>query len=292
MKKRAATLPLLIRYNSNFDAALNKSTNYRITHSRPVVANPTCRPRRPTCPFMRREEFRMTCASSFNISKYLHYPGLNLYADFTLENPEIMGKLRTGAPRAGGRLPMLHKNCAMARYYLEVLMQRMRTHDLDHRIGHAGKCLPLVLRMIFISLLVLIVFSNTFALLLHQAKNITVSALLLLMIIQMMAMPIAYLDYTLNKKFIAEKLCVNKNKPALKCGGHCFFMKQLQKANENENSANADAPAKTISLDYFEETTVFTVFRPGNFICLNFGYIVSQLPANLTQSVFHPPSFS
>ena len=44
MKKRAATLPLLIRYNSNFDAALNKSTNYRITHSRPVVANPTCRP--------------------------------------------------------------------------------------------------------------------------------------------------------------------------------------------------------------------------------------------------------
>jgi hypothetical protein len=76
-----------------------------------------------------------------------------------------MGKLRNGAPRPGWRLPTLHKNCAMARYSLEVLMQRMCTHDQGHQIALARKCLPFVLRMIFLSLLVLNGSGNTFALL-------------------------------------------------------------------------------------------------------------------------------
>ena len=40
--------------------------------------------------------------------------------------------------------------------------------------------------------------------------------------------------YEVNKKEIAEKLCVNKNKPAMHCNGQCYLGKQLKKAEENE----------------------------------------------------------
>lgn len=47
------------------------------------------------------------------------------------------------------------------------------------------------------------------------AENIIVSALLILMIIRMMAMPVACISYSLNKNYIAKKLCVNRYRPSL-----------------------------------------------------------------------------
>ena len=40
--------------------------------------------------------------------------------------------------------------------------------------------------------------------------------------------------YQLNKKMIADKLCINKNKPELHCNGKCYLSKQFKKAEENE----------------------------------------------------------
>lgn len=43
-----------------------------------------------------------------------------------------------------------------------------------------------------------------------------------------------YTYYNLNKKMIAEKLCVNKNNPKMHCEGHCFLSKQLKQLEEKE----------------------------------------------------------
>lgn len=43
--------------------------------------------------------------------------------------------------------------------------------------------------------------------------------------------------YHLNKKYITEKLCENKDKPELNCNGHCYLTKQLKKAEEAEKNA-------------------------------------------------------
>lgn len=43
---------------------------------------------------------------------------------------------------------------------------------------------------------------------------------------------IAYYEW--NKAYIAEKLCINKLKPELKCEGKCYLGKQLKKAEEAE----------------------------------------------------------
>lgn len=36
--------------------------------------------------------------------------------------------------------------------------------------------------------------------------------------------------YQINKEYISQQLCENKNNPQLHCNGHCFLSKQLKKA--------------------------------------------------------------
>ena len=43
--------------------------------------------------------------------------------------------------------------------------------------------------------------------------------------------------YHLNKEYITNQLCVNKNQPALHCNGHCYLSKQLKKAEEGEKQS-------------------------------------------------------
>ena len=44
-----------------------------------------------------------------------------------------------------------------------------------------------------------------------------------------------YLDYSINKNYISEFLCVNKDKPKLRCEGKCHLNKQLKKINTEDN---------------------------------------------------------
>ena len=70
-----------------------------------------------------------------------------------------------------------------------------------------------------------------------------------------------FLEYALNYDYISKVLCVNKNKPKLKCNGKCYLMQQLAKnAAEKDSSSNKKLPTKIeFQLVYFEE------FRYPNF---------------------------
>lgn len=46
--------------------------------------------------------------------------------------------------------------------------------------------------------------------------------------------------YAINKNYIAQKLCVNRNNPRLHCEGHCYLSKQLKKAEEGEQKQTAN----------------------------------------------------
>lgn len=43
-----------------------------------------------------------------------------------------------------------------------------------------------------------------------------------------------YAGFELNHKYIAENLCINKNKPWMHCNGKCFFMRKIKEAQDNE----------------------------------------------------------
>lgn len=57
-----------------------------------------------------------------------------------------------------------------------------------------------------------------------------------------------YAGFELNQKYIAAELCENINKPWLHCNGHCYFMKKIEQAKENEK--------KQATRDNFEKTSV------------------------------------
>jgi hypothetical protein len=57
-----------------------------------------------------------------------------------------------------------------------------------------------------------------------------------------------FIEYELNKKYIAEVLCENKDKPEMHCNGKCHLKKQLKKANsapEQQEQPQAPPPFKS-----------------------------------------------
>ncbi len=53
-----------------------------------------------------------------------------------------------------------------------------------------------------------------------------------------------YLEYALNKKFIAQQLCENRMRPALNCEGRCYLNKRLAQAEVPLPPAPSPLPQK------------------------------------------------
>jgi hypothetical protein len=57
--------------------------------------------------------------------------------------------------------------------------------------------------------------------------------------------------YTLNKAYIAQTLCENKNKPELQCEGKCHLAKEITKAHDaGEKESKPVAPRITFDNDF------------------------------------------
>lgn len=77
---------------------------------------------------------------------------------------------------------------------------------------------------------------------------------------------IAIAGFDLNQKYIAEKMCENKDKPWMHCNGRCYLMKKVKQAEDNEKKqANRDLrnnlqafyyllPSTTIQKSYLKDT--------------------------------------
>lgn len=86
--------------------------------------------------------------------------------------------------------------------------------------------------------------------------------------------------YHLNKVYIAQQLCENKDNPKSNCKGHCYLSKQLKKAEEGENKSAQLIKEKeetitnrvsSLPLWYFPDYTVtkirlqgFTLYNSDN----------------------------
>ncbi len=59
-----------------------------------------------------------------------------------------------------------------------------------------------------------------------------------------------YVEYALNKDYIAKVLCVNKDKAEMKCNGKCHLNKQLKEQSKEEEKPAAPLriPDETIQL--------------------------------------------
>lgn len=64
-----------------------------------------------------------------------------------------------------------------------------------------------------------------------------------------------YAGYEVNQKYIAEKLCENRDKPWLNCNGRCYLMKKIKQAEEKEKSAE-----RQVQKNLFQDACFTTAF--------------------------------
>lgn len=92
-----------------------------------------------------------------------------------------------------------------------------------------------------------------------------------------------------NQKFLANKHCVNKARPQLKCDGKCFLAKKIKEAEQKEEqrapfqvkwveTAPCTIPFYSYKLDPLSITAITAFSEPGHYSFL------------FEQSIFRPPA--
>lgn len=97
-----------------------------------------------------------------------------------------------------------------------------------------------------------------------------------------------FIEYGLNKDYIAEFLCINKDKPELSCGGKCHLMKQLEKENKELPKglkiSFEEYPIGFVKIYGKKSNQLVDVRSTQNFGAhQNYSYLFSE-------KIFHPPA--
>lgn len=95
--------------------------------------------------------------------------------------------------------------------------------------------------------------------------------------------------YQLNKEYISEVLCINKNKPAMHCDGKCFLKKELEKQEEQESKLPFSIKEK-LERELFVENYahIFNRYFPLA-LKITFPPYCSVLFPNPSFDILHPP---
>ncbi|MCG3118099.1 MAG: hypothetical protein ALAOOOJD_00233 [bacterium] len=98
-------------------------------------------------------------------------------------------------------------------------------------------------------------------------------------------------EYALNKSYIAQTLCENKDKPALRCDGQCHLAQALKKANDAGDKADQPAAPRIIfdfDSAHLNPSGVGENFLDGRQIPFRLAPLV-LLVSEVSVDIFHPP---
>lgn len=103
------------------------------------------------------------------------------------------------------------------------------------------------------------------------------------------------IEYAIDYDYIATVLCINKDKPELKCNGKCHLMKELAKSSQEdgEQSHEKRAAASESHILFFEEILDFGLEAQVFPLAERSPYIFyPNLYSHLdSRSIFRPPLF-
>ena len=79
-----------------------------------------------------------------------------------------------------------------------------------------------------------------------------------------------YVEYFINQDYIAEFLCINKDKPELQCNGKCHLAKQIEKQQEKEPFSSQrisleNYPIGFVTIYKFDEPTKYILKEQHNY---------------------------
>lgn len=96
------------------------------------------------------------------------------------------------------------------------------------------------------------------------------------------------IEYLLNKEYIAEFLCVNKDKPELQCNGKCHLAKELKKQQQQEpftslSISMENYPIGFVNILNISNNTSISVKKE------HFFYYKNLYNFNIKKPIFQPP---
>lgn len=114
--------------------------------------------------------------------------------------------------------------------------------------------------------------------------------LLFVLVFYILRPVIPYIEYAVNKDYIAKHLCVNRDKPHSYCEGKCYLEKQIKNSTEsndangkstNEKVQNEDVKefiSSHISIPKVFETNITHQVKPETFISTRFVPVIFVPP--------------
>lgn len=121
-----------------------------------------------------------------------------------------------------------------------------------------------------------------------MAKKITAIALVFLLSAQCLFKLGLITYFEANRDYIAEVLCINKDKPITMCHGTCFLDKNLALADQAENQVPPAGKSKIEIPSFLVTTHTFLISPPAEIVLmLTPIQLLHHSPHN--NAVFHPP---
>jgi hypothetical protein len=122
-------------------------------------------------------------------------------------------------------------------------------------------------------------------------KFIAVPILMLLLFTQTFSGWVTIIDFKINQKYIAAKLCQNRNRPQMHCNGQCVLMKKMKQQEKQDPNVPGSVNIK-ISSTVLSSRTFFANIRSPFLLTNNvfLPLVNTGKPVDRTSPIFHPPA--
>ncbi len=96
------------------------------------------------------------------------------------------------------------------------------------------------------------------------------------------------LDYQWNKDYIAKWLCVNRDRPAMKCEGKCYLCKKLKAdAKKDQENPERRMENRTELISYW---TAWQLIHPASIaVRSQYPLFAERVSVRCANPFFHPP---
>jgi hypothetical protein len=100
-----------------------------------------------------------------------------------------------------------------------------------------------------------------------------------------------YLSYVIHQEYIAEFLCVNKDKPELKCNGKCHLKEEIK--NQSAEDKKPISPLRNLIQEnillWSSDNSIVPEIKSFNFYYSLYFKYISNYYFLSSYSFFHPP---
>ncbi|MGE0635919.1 MAG: hypothetical protein AB7G44_17465 [Bacteroidia bacterium] len=118
-------------------------------------------------------------------------------------------------------------------------------------------------------------------------KTTLTISLAFLFLLQSFTRTFIIVNYQVNKDYISNVLCENKEKKAMHCEGKCHLKKELDKEEKSENTPAGSGKEKFEITLFNESISEFFIHTASKAIYpADYNAI---LPQNFSFAIFHPP---